>query len=375
MVFHDLTKMIITRKIQIAIIGTPEERQAGYDKLYKHINAAYKIANMTASHLFMLDNTTPYLSDEDREKLMFLGCGGQKATKKNAPYVVASEQYKGEVDMSMVTCIQQAVNKDYQADRKKGLYNRSLRSYKSNMPTPFKACQFRLSKSIHITDDGKECENIHFTLIGIQFAMIFGRDRSNNRVIVERVMDGTYKMCTSSIQSDGKKLFLHLCVDIPKEQVKLTEGKRLYATLGVMHPIICSTTDKFAKVWEIGTKEEFYYRRKQIQEAIHRCQESNRYTVGGKGRKRKCQALDRFHEKERHYVDTKLHTYSRMLIDIAVKHKCSEIFLMKQKEREEDAKEQNQNGEPFILRNWSYHGLKEKIKYKADRVGIKLIIL
>lgn len=367
--------MIITRKVQITIIGTPEEKQSGYDKLYKHIHAAYKIANMTASHLFILDNTTPYLSDEDRENLTFLGCKGQKATKQNAPYVVASELYKGEVDMRMVSCLQQKVNKEYQDDRKKGLYNRTVRSYKSNLPIPFKSSMFRLSKSIHITDDGNEREDINFTLIGIQFAMMFGRDRSGNRVIVERVMDGTYKMATSSIQSDGKKLFLNLCVDIPKEKVKLTEGKRLYATLGVMNPIICSTTDKFARVWEIGTKEEFHYRRRQIQEAVRRCQETNHYTVGGKGRKRKCQALDRFHDKEKHYVDTKLHTYSRLLVDLAIKHKCSELVLMRQIEREEVAKDENQKGEPLVLRNWSYYGLKDKIKYKADRVGIKLITL
>jgi hypothetical protein len=362
--------MIITRKIQIAIIGTPEEKQSGYDKLYKHINAAYKVANMTASHLFMLDNTTPYLSDEDRESLTYLGCKGQAATKANAPYVVASEQYKGEVDMNMICCLQQEVRKNYQADRKGGMYNRSLRSYKANMPIPFKASQYKIYKSINVSDDGNEHENINFTLIGVTFAMLFGRDRSGNRVIVERVMDGTYKMATSSIQSDSKKLFLYLYVDIPKEKVKLTEGKRLYATLGVMNPIICSTTDKFARVWEIGTKDEFYHRRKQIQEAIRRCQIANRYTVGGKGRKRKCQALDRYHDKEKNYVDTKLHTYSRMLVDIAIKHKCSELVLMKQTEREETAKD-----DQLVLRNWSYYGLKEKIKYKADMAGIKLITL
>ena len=362
--------MVITRKISIYILGDKEEKQRVYDKLYKHIDAGYRIANMTASHLFMLDNTTPYLSEEDRENLTYLGCKGQVATKTNAPYVVASEQYKGEVNTSMICCLQQEVRKNYQADRKNGMFNRSLRSYKSNMPIPFKAIQYKLYKSIRVTDDGKEREDINFTLLGITFAMNFGRDRSNNRVIVERVMDGTYKMCTSSIQKDGNKLYLYLCVDIPKQEVKLTEDKRLYATLGVMNPIICSTTDTLAKVWEIGTKEEFYHRRKQIQEAIRRCQIANRYAVGGKGRKRKCQALDRYHDKEKNYVDTKLHTYSRMLIDIAIKHKCSELVLMKQTEREEASKD-----DQLVLRNWSYYGLKEKIKYKADMAGIKLITL
>lgn len=364
--------MIITRKIQLIILG---DKKQSYEKLYKHIDAAYRIANMTMSHLFMLDNTTPYLSDEDREKIIYLGCKGNKATKANVPYVVASEKYKGEISMSMVAAVLQRVQKEYADDRKKGMFNRSLRSYKSNMPTPFKSEQYAFRKSIVVNNEGKEREDINLDLIGITFGLMFGRDRSNNRAIVERVMDGTYKLCTSSIQIDKKKIFLHLCVDIPKQDNKLKEGKRLFATLGVMNPIVCSTTDKFAKVWEIGTKEEFYHRRRQIQEAVRRCQIANRYTTGGKGRKRKCQALDRYHEKEKNYVDTKLHTYSRMLVDIAVKNKCSELVLMNQAEREDIAKEEHLQGDELVLRNWSYYGLIEKIKYKSAMAGLKLTIL
>lgn len=369
--------MVITRKIEIFCCEDDKElRKQHYEKLYEHINCAVKVANMTVSHLFMLDNTTPYLSEEDREKLTFLGCGGQKATKRNAPYVAASEQFKGKMSMNMIANLQNAISKEYADDRKKGMWHRSLRSYKSNMPIPFQPRDFRGLRFAEYTDgEGQTRTGCFFSLMNIPFQMRFGRDRSNNRVIVERTIEGDYKMCTSSVQADGRKLFLLFCVDIPQQEVKLTEGKRLYATLGVMNPIICSTTDKFAKVWEIGSKEEFYYRRKQIQEAIHRCQESNRYTIGGKGRKRKCQAIDRFHDKEKNYVDTKLHTYSRMLVDIAIKNRCSELVLMRQIEREEEAKEQNLKGEPLILRNWSYYGLKDKIKYKADRVGIKLIVL
>ena len=61
-----------------------------------------------------------------------------------------------------------------------------------------------------------------------------------------------------------------------------------------------------------------------------------------------------------------------MLVDLAVKHGCSEIVLMRQKHREEEAKDDNQNGEPFVLRNWTYFGLKEKISYKCKMYGITL---
>ena len=61
-----------------------------------------------------------------------------------------------------------------------------------------------------------------------------------------------------------------------------------------------------------------------------------------------------------------------MLVNLAVKHRCSEIVLMNQEHRENEAKNNNDNSEPFVLRNWSYYGLKEKISYKCKMYGIQL---
>lgn len=373
--------MVITRKIEVFVCEADKElRRAYYEKLYANRDIAVKVANMGVSHLFALDNTMPYLSDEDRERIVFIGAKGNKATKQNAPYVAASEAFKGKADMGMVSCVLQNVQKTYQDDRKHGMWNRSLRSFKANMPVPFKADRFlNLRFSEYENGEGEKRQGCFFTLMGVPFQMKFGRDRSGNRIIVERVVGGEYKMCTSSLQFDRNKIFLLLCVDIPKKEVELDEGKTMYAYLGVMNPVICTCDVRAAKEYdsgykwfEIGTKEEFNYRRRQIQEAVRRCQVENLYNSGGKGRKKKCQAIDRWHEKEKNYVATKLHTYSRMLVDLALKHRCSRIVLMNQTHREEEAKEQNAEGDNLVLRNWSYFGLKEKIGYKCKMAGIKM---
>jgi len=373
--------MVITRKIEVFVCESDkEQRKAYYDKLYANRDVAVKVANLGSSHLFAIDNTMAYLSPESKEQIEFLGVKGNKATKQNAPYVAASEAFKGQADMGMISCVLQEVQKAYQDDRKKGMWDRSLRSYKSNMPVPFIADRFtNLRFAEYSNGKGERKEGCFFTLIGVPFQMRFGSDRSGNRLIVERVINGEYKMCTSSIQFDGSKVFLLLCVDIPKKELKLNPKKTMYAFLGVMDPIICTCEVKAArafdcgpKVWKIGTKEEFNYRRRQIQESVRRCQMNNRYSNGGKGRKKKCRAIDRWHEREENYVNTKLHTYSRMLVNMAIEHGCGEIYLIDQKSREDKAKADNQNGEPFVLRNWSYYGLKEKIAYKCKMVGIKL---
>lgn len=373
--------MFITRKIEVFVPESDKDlRKAYYEKLYANRNIAVKVANMAMSHLFALDNTMPYLSDEDKDNITFLGVKGDKSTRQNAPYVAASNAFKGQADMGMISCVLQNAQKMYQEDRKNGMWNKSLRSYKSNMPVPFKKERFvNLRFAEYENGEGEKREGCFFTLIGVPFQMKFGRDRSGNRLIVERVISGEYKMCTSSLKFDGNKVFLLLCMDIPKKDVELDAKKTMFAYLGVMNPIICTCDvraareyDSGMKFFEIGTKEEFNYRRRQIQEAVRRCQVNNRYSTGGNGRRNKCKAIDRLHDKEKNYVDTKLHTYSRMLVDLAVKHKCGRIILMNQMPREENAKDEAANGDAFILRNWSYYSLKEKIGYKCKMAGIKL---
>lgn len=377
--------MIITRRIEVFVCESDKDlRKAYYDKLYAIRDIARDAANAATSHLFMLDNSIPYLDEPSKESLRFVGTKGTDATRQNAAYCLMSKLFKDKMPgiMDMLSSLSQIVRKNYQEDRKQGMWNRSLRSYKGNLPIPYQKKSFYDFGFREYTDgEGKARTGCFFTLAGIPFQMRFGRDRSGNRLIVECVLAGEYKMATSSIKIDGRKVYLLLCVDIPQQEVKLTDGKRMYAFLGVLNPIVCTTDvnaykeyDSGMKVFEIGTKEEFNYRRRQIQEAVRRCQIDNRYSAGGKGRKRKCKAIDRWHDKENNYVGTKLHTYSRMLVDLAVRHKCSEIVLMRQEHREDAAKEENADGDNFVLRNWTYFGLKEKIAYKCKKYGIKLTI-
>lgn len=371
--------MIITRKIQIFICEDDAElRKSYYDKLFKCANTAAKIANLGVSHMFVLDNVMPYLSKEDRENLTFLGCEKNgvrnEATKQNAAYTVCSEAFKGEVSMNMVSCILQNVRKCYEADKKAGLWSRSIRSYKSDIPMPFQPYLFcKMGFEVRKDSKGNKHMVCLFNLMKIPFQMKFGRDRSGNRELVERMLIGEIKMCTSSIVVERRKTFLLLCVDVPKHVRTLDKDKTLNAYLGIDTPIVCAIAqitdiDK-ANVYSIGSYEEFRAKRIGIQCAVRRCQTSMRDAKGGRGRAKKCKAINRFHDAERNFVDTMLHTYSRRIIDLAVKHGCGKLRLCKQTEREANAKLDKLN-----LRNWSYYGLIEKIKYKADREGITLEI-
>ncbi len=398
--------MIITRKMEIFVSESDTKlRKQYYQRLYDTRSIAVKIANMTVSHLFAIDNTMPYFSKEDREKFVFLGAKGKPATLQNVPYTVASFYYKEKgVDMSLVSQIVSTVTKMYKSDKKVspkdgkfGFFDKSLRSYKETMPIPFPRQRFKNLRFVETEKEGKTYEDCFFSVLDIPFQVRFGRDRSGNRIIVRRILEQEaftassgkegsptgYKMCASSIafqKKDGKsKIFLYLCVDIPVEHVKINPKKAIYAYLGIHHPIRClvnaqcdNIKDKKARWLDIGTADEFVYRRVQIQQALSRCQQDCRYSRGGHGRKRKLQAIERFSAKEMNYVDSKLHLYAKELVKIAVNNGCGFIYLVNQKPREEQAKKDAEKGETLMFRNWSYYNLKSKIEYKWAKYGIEL---
>lgn len=370
---------IITRKIQIYVAEKDvTKKKELLHKLYEWRDYVRRAANIIVAHKYVQQNVRDfvYFTDEIQGKFYVkdLLKQGRGMSEQNTTYRICSAIMKGKVPSDVFSCLNQAVANTFKEtlpDIIKG--NASVRSYKNNIPIPFSG---KAISNIHYNEDEKRYE---FTLFKVPFACALGRDRSNNQSVIDACIRGEYKICGSSFQIDDKKkkIFLLLCVDIPKKKYEPIKDKRLYAFLGVMNPIVYAVGIKAKQIYDsgmrtfnIGTAEEFNHRRRQIQEAVKRCQINNRYSVGGHGRKAKCKSVEHWHEKENHYVDTKLHTYTRMLVDAAVKHNCSEVVLMRQTHREDEAKSDNENGDNFILRNWTYFGLKQKLEYKCKQYGI-----
>src|SRR3546814_14099550 len=103
--------------------------------------------------------------------------------------------------------------------------------------------------------------------------------------------------------------------------------------------------------FQSGNKEEFLHRRLAIQAARHRLQRGSTYNRSGKGRQRKLKSLDDWDAKEKQYVDSRMHLYSRRLIDLCVTSEAGTLRLVHQQQTEQVAKE-----EEFLLRNWSNSG-------------------
>lgn len=358
--------IVLTRKIQIFIDSDDkEERSAYYEQLFKWQDIVYRGSNLVMTHQFVQEQLKDllYLRDEVKVKLADFKKdpdGIFTSSKMNTTYRVLSSYFKGEVPSTVISAMNMTLNRVFSNERSaywKG--EKSLRNYKKTAPIPFGGDQVKLAND----EKGREFK---FKLFKIPFRTYLGKDKSDKRVLLQRALVKQIKICTSAIQIVKGKLFLLLTVELPKKEHVLKEHVIAEASLSVEHPITV-IIDKAN--YQIGEKEEFLYRRMAIQASRHRVQKAATYTKGGKGRKRKLKSLDHFYQKERRYVDSRLHLYSRRLIDICVQQEAGTLLLVNQSAKEEVAKE-----DEFILRNWSYYGLIEKIKYKADQAGINLII-
>jgi transposase len=213
------------------------------------------------------------------------------------------------------------------------------------------------------TDDNR---NFSFKLFQIPFKTYLGKDRSDKKTMLDKIMGGTLKLRTSNIQLDNGKIFLLAAIQIEKEQHFLDATVIAEASLSIEHPVTVKIGNH---EHAIGNREEFLHRRLAIQAAVNRIKKAVAFNSGGHGKKRKMKSLEDYRHMEKRYVEQKLHVYSRMLIDFCVKHQAATLLLVNQQEKEEIAKEDH-----YLLQNWSYYSLKEKISYKAAKAGIQLIV-
>lgn len=404
----------ITRKIELklCIEGlSDEERKAQWDLLY-HINDnLYKAANNISSKLYLDEHVSSMVRLKHAEYLSLLRAL-ERAKKQKAPdeevvedlsrQVEAAEKEMTEQELAIcqyatemstqslsyrfateietnifakiLDCLKQGVFATFQSDAKdvkRG--ERAIRNYKKGMPIPF-----AWNNSLRI--EHAEGEFYLRWYNGLRFHLTFGKDRSNNRLIVQRCLkmdkdyEGEYKMCNSSIQfvkRDGvPKFFLLLVVNVPQEHVELDKKIVVGVDLGINSPAYVGTNATMERQ-RIGRRETFLNARMVFQRRYKSLQRLQT-TAGGRGRKKKLEPLERLRKAEHNWVHTQNHLFSREVVQFAVKARAATIHMEDLSGFGKDHDGNADERKEFVLRNWSYYELQTMIAYKAEKYGIKV---
>lgn len=358
--------MKLTRKIQIGIdLTASEQRNQAMETLYRWQNRCYRAANLIVSHLYVQEMIREffYLSEGIKYKLADEkkdADGILQRSRMNTTYRVISDRFKGEIPTNILSCLNNALISSFKKDSIgywKG--ERSVKNFRKDMAFPFGLEGF--SGLIYNADKKAFC----FRLFGIPLKTYLGKDFTDKRRLLEQVISGEVKLCTSHIKLKNGKMFWLPVFEIEKEDNNLKIEVVAEASLSLEYPLVVKIGKE---TLNIGTKEEFLYRRLAIQASLKRARVGADYCRSDKGNRRKLKATEKLNKAESNYVNYRLHLYSRILIDFCVEHQAGTLILVDQHKKTEIAKT-----EEFVLRNWSYNNLMIKIKYKADRAGIELI--
>lgn len=405
----------ITRKIEIHLHrhGDSEEAIARYKNewdMWDEINNnLYKAANRIVSHCFfndayeyrlkmhsprfqeiekllrytkrnnLSDNDIKQLKEErknlfadfKKQRLAFLQGNSGIGSEQNSTYKVISNEFLDTIPSQILTNLNQNISstyREYTQDIERGI--RTIPNFKKGIPVPFsikKGGDLMLKKR----NDGSIY--IRFPK-GLEWDLNFGRDRSNNREIVERILNGQYDVGNSSIQeTKNKKRFVLLVVKIPKENQKLDTNRIVGIDLGINTPLYAALNDNEYGGFSIGSRDQFLKMRMRMAAQKRELQRNLRHTTnGGHGRNQKLQAFKRLQDKEKNWVRLQNHIFSKSIIEYALKNKAGVIQMERLTGFGRDKNDEVNEDYKFILRYWSFFELQTMIEYKANAAGIEV---
>ena len=407
---------IITRKIELKIVRlTDEEYDQQWKYLYQINNTIYQAANRISTHclfndeyemrlklhmprykeiekeLKKLDSDKKTSDKEIRDRLLnerkeldedvknkkkdFLQC-----SKQNSTYQLVSKEFKQYIPSDILANLNQKIQENYNNNQKKiESGERALSTYKKGMEIPFSIRENKRLK-LFIKEEGIYLKWFKEIL----FRLEFGKDASNNRCIVERLIESDrqqknkgedYVANNSSIKlvkyGKSTRIFLLLSIDIPAKKQVLDKDVVLGVDLGIKCPLYLAINKNDNFKMQIGDIEHFHNQRTMFQKRFKSLQKLM-CTQGGHGRKKKLEPLEKLKEKERNWVHTQNHVYSREVIKQALKHNAGTIHMESLKDFGKGKEGYVKDEYKYLLRYWSYYELQSMIEYKAKLEGIEV---
>lgn len=405
---------IITRKIEVHLHkhGDTEEDVQRYKdefRVWDEINDnLYKAANRIVSHCFFNDayeyrlrlHSPRYkeierllrckrnkLTDEDikelegerqlllsdfkKKRLAFLQGDSEKGSEQHSTYSVVSNEFVEIIPSDVLTNLNKNISstyKHYSLEVENG--KRTIPNYRKGIPVPF---PIKSHNKLMLKRRDNGTIYVRFPK-GIEWDLVFGRDKSNNKEIVERVLSGQYDVGVSSIQeAKNRKRFLLLVVKVPKEGKVLNKNRIVGVDLGINVPLYAALNDNEYGGIGIGEREHFLNVRTRFFARKRELQHALRYsTNGGHGRTQKLKALERLEAKERKWVHLQNHIFSKTIVEYALKNDAGIIQMERLTGYGRDRNDEVKEGYKFLLRYWSYFELQTLIEYKANAAGIEV---
>lgn len=279
----------------------------------------------------------------------------------------------------------QFVSNRYGQDKKNGLLkgNVTLSQFKRDIPV----IVHNKAYSIIDTPKGLGIEVGFFNKekqkeLGVKrVKFLFSKVDGSSKAILTRLMDKSYKQGTIQISYNKRKKKWMFTISYTfniKQEKELNENLTMGIDLGITNVATMSIFDAAREEYKpiywkeriIDGTELIHYRQKieARRKSLSIASKWASDTAIGHGYKRKMQKANSVGDKYNRFKETYNHKVSRYIVDLAYKYGVKTIQM-------EDLSGFSDYQTESLLKNWSYYDLQNKVKYKAEEKGIKVILI
>jgi putative transposase len=204
-----------------------------------------------------------------------------------------------------------------------------------------------------------------------QFMVLIKVGDNTQKVILDRILSGEYKISASKIikHKTKQEWYIYVCYGFEPKQCFLDKNNVMGVDMGIVYPVYIAFNNSLNRYKiEGGEIEQF---RKQTEKRKNSLYSQGKFCSNGRighGIKSRIKPIDFSKNKVSNFRDTTNHKYSKYVIDMAIKNNCGIIQM-------EDLSGITKDKENKFLKNWSYYDLQQKIEYKAKEKGIEVIYI
>jgi IS605 OrfB family transposase len=365
---------VYTRKIQLLVDEESTLSLKEVRNYFSELNQKVcRASNLMVTHMWEIYNRASKLPHEQQEKLGLINQKtgkpyfGATLFKKYAPH----EGLKNGYDFGKIYFNEEGLSYIL-TSFSKVIYDKFCNEIndtaggKKSIPT------FKSDAPINFSFAGRIANKLTLTTFRfsseILFKLYYGKDKSNNHLIVERILaekgskSPSYKLCNSKIQFKDGKFYLYLVFKIPTVQYQLDPKLFVGVDLGMCVSAAMTLSEGYAREF-ISMQGQINALKNGIQRRRRQLQKELKHLDGGKGRKRKLKALERFQEQEKNAVRNINHIISKGVVNFTITNGAGTIKMENLKGIDLKTK---------FLKQWTYYQLQQMIEYKAERAGIKV---
>lgn len=181
--------------------------------------------------------------------------------------------------------------------------------------------------------------------------------------ILDRIIDGTYKLCDSRITKVKTKYYLLVTYQFENEAIEMDKSRVMGVDLGIVYPAYMAFNFDNWQRYSIEGSEIISFRQR-VEARRNALLRQSKYAGQGRrghGRNTLLKPIEKLRGNVANFRKTTNHKYSKYIVEMAEKHGVGTIQL-------EDLSGINNRSK--FLKQWSYYELQQFIEYKAKEKGI-----